>query len=69
MALTEISIGITLGQGQEFAITTNDQLIVRKLHTAEKETVLFLGRATELQFDRLISYLNQLKVHAVPEEE
>lgn len=69
MSLTPISIAITLGQGQEFAIAENDQLIIRKIHTGDKETTLFLGRATESNFDRLIDYLNQLKVHAVPEEE
>jgi hypothetical protein len=68
MALTEIVVAVTLGQGQEFCITHNDQLIIRKVHDVNTETALFLGRATEARFNEMIEYLNRLKVHAVPQE-
>jgi hypothetical protein len=64
MSRRDVSVGITLGSGQELAITDDDHLIVID-HAGYR---IDLGRATKRRFADLREYVERLAIHAVEEE-
>lgn len=63
-ALT-ISVGITLGNGNEFGIDKDDEMFIGRI--SEPASRVYLGKATVQNFRRFIGNMERLQIHMTHE--
>lgn len=56
-------ICITLGEGAEFCITNDEQMLIRKVVQGNVVSEVRLGRATEKRLDTMLLHMGSLRIH------
>ena len=60
-----VSVAITLGDGNEFAIDKDDDMFIGRV--SEPASRVYLGKATVQNFRRLIGNMERLQIHMTHE--
>ncbi len=65
MAVNDVSVAITLGDGAELAITEGGELhVLKRSHRTDSISRINLGAATKRRFADLDEFMKRLSIHA-----